>query len=195
MSRRLVVAFAAVSMLLTGCLIPERFNAKAEFQPDGSYSFTYAGTAVHAMAAMQLAKAGKLTATDDESLEREVAALKRNPDVRRATYKGNGRYELALESKRKSGQALDVLSIFTVRTGKDGVITIASGELDEKGKKQLAQLGIKLDGTLDITVPKNAEVLSHNATSAPSLFGLVGTYSWKIGSIEQRPLMKIRMKS
>lgn len=195
MSRRLVVAFAAVSMLLTGCLIPERFNAKAEFQPDGSYSFTYAGTAVHAMAAMQLAKAGKLTAKDDESLEREVAALKRNPDVRRATYKGNGRYELALESKRKSGQALDVLSIFTVRTGKDGVITIASGELDEKGKKQLAQLGIKLDGTLDITVPKNAEVLSHNATSAPSLFGLVGTYSWKIGSIEQRPLMKIRMKS
>lgn len=103
MSRRLVVAFAAVSMLLTGCLIPERFNAKAEFQPDGSYSFTYAGTAVHAMAAMQLAKAGKLTAKDDESLEREVAALKRNPDVRRATYKGNGRYELALESKRKSG--------------------------------------------------------------------------------------------
>ncbi|MRX06783.1 hypothetical protein GJ697_02935 [Pseudoduganella sp. FT25W] len=195
MSRRLVVAFAAVSMLLTGCLIPERFNAKAEFQPDGSYSFTYAGTAVHAMAAMQLAKAGKLTAKDDESLEREVAALKRNPDVRRATYKGNGRYDLALESKRKSGQALDVLSIFTVRTGKDGVITIASGELDEKGKKQLAQLGIKLDGTLDITVPKNAEVLSHNATSAPSLLGLVGTYSWKIGSIEQRPFMKIRMKS
>jgi hypothetical protein len=99
-----------------------------------------------------------------------------------------------LESKRKSGQALDVLNIFTVRTGKDGVITIASGELDEKGKKQLTQLGIKLDGTLDITVPKNAEVLSHNATSTPSLFGLVGTYSWKIGSIEQRPVMKIRMK-
>jgi hypothetical protein len=82
MSRRLLVAFATVSMLLAGCLIPERFNAKAEFQPDGSYSFTYAGTAVHAMAAMQLAKTGKLTAKDDESLEREVAALKRNPDVR-----------------------------------------------------------------------------------------------------------------
>lgn len=194
MRRRLLVAFAAVSMLLAGCLIPERFNAKAEFQPDGSYSFTYAGTAVHAMAAMQIAKTGKLTTKDDESLEREVAALKRNPDVRRASYKGNGRYELVLESKRQSGQALDVLNIFTVRTGKDGVITIASGELDEKGKKQLAQLGIKLDGTLDITVPKSAEVLSHNATSTPSLFGLVGTYSWKIGSIEQRPLMKIRIK-
>jgi hypothetical protein len=106
MSRRLLVAFAAVSMLLAGCLIPERFNAKAEFHPDGSYSFTYAGTVVHAMGAMQLAKTGKLTAKDDASLEREVAALKRNPDVRRANYKGNGRYELSLESKRKSGQAL-----------------------------------------------------------------------------------------
>lgn len=74
------------------------------------------------------------------------------------------------------------------------VITIASGEIDEKGKKQLAQLGIKLDGTLDITIPKNAEVLSHNATSTPSVFGLVGVYSWKIGSVEQRPIMKIRMK-
>lgn len=147
------------------------------------------------MAAMQLARAGTLTAKENESLARDVATFKRDPDVKKASYQGNGRYELVLESKRKKGEALDMLGVLSVRTGKDGIITIASGELDQNGKKQLSEMGIKLDGTLEVTLPKNAEVVSHNATSTPSFFGLLGTYSWKIGNIDQRPVMKIRLKA
>ena len=131
----------------------------------------------------------------NESLARETATFQRDPDVKKANYLGNGRYELVLESKRKKGEALNVLGVLKVGTGKDGIITIASGELDKNGKKQLSEMGIKLDGTLEVTLPKNAEVLSHNATSTPSFFGLLGSYSWKIGNIDQRPLMKIRLKT
>ncbi|MGZ5199209.1 MAG: hypothetical protein ACXWC4_05505 [Telluria sp.] len=194
MIRKSIAALAATAALLTGCLVPEKFAAKANFQPDGNYSFSFAGTVVHGMAAMQIAKTGKLTPKDDAALEHEVVSMKRNPDVQSVKYKGNGRYELTLDAKRKKGQALELLNIMNVRTGKDGVITISSAELNEKGKKDLSQLGIKVDGTLEVTIPKNAEVIAHNATGAPTFFGLIGTYSWKIGSVEQRPMMKFRLK-
>lgn len=192
--RKSLLALLAVATLVTGCLVPEKFKAKADFQPDGSYAFSYAGTAVHAMAALELAKTGKLSAKDDASLEHEVSKLARNPDVRAVSYKGNGRYSLTLEAKRAKGQALDLLGIMNVKTGKDGVITISSPEINEKSKKELAQLGVKVDGTLEVTIPRNAEVISQNATGTPAFFGLVGTYSWKIGSVEQRPMMKFRLK-
>lgn len=194
MNQKSMLALAAAAALLTGCLIPEKFAAKADFQPDGSYTFSYNGSVVHGMAAMALAKTGKLSAKDDAALEGEVANMKRSSDVRAVTYKGNGRYDIVLDAKRSKGQALDVQGIVSVKTGTDGVTTISSPEIDEKSRKNLSQLGIRIDGTLDITLPKNAEVISHNATSAPRLFGLVGTYSWKLGSTDQRPMMKFRLK-
>lgn len=194
MIRKSIAVLAATAVLLTGCLVPEKFAAKASFQADGGYSFSYVGTAVHGMAAMQIAKTGKLNPRDDAALEHEAASMKRNPDVQSVSYKGNGRYELTLDAKRKKGQALELLNIVNVRTGKDGVVTISSAQINEKGKKDLAQLGIKVDGTLEVTIPKNAEVISHNATGTPTFFGQVGTYSWKIGSVEQRPMMRFRLK-
>lgn len=194
MNRKSIAALLATVTLLTGCLVPEKFVAKADIHPDGSYSFSYNGTVVHGMAAMQIAKTGKLTAKDETGLDSEAEKMKRNPDVKSVSYKGNGRYELALDATRKKGQPLNMLNIASVRTDKDGIITISSAEIKEKDKKELSQLGIKVDGTLEISVPKNAEIISHNATSTPKFFGLVGTYSWKIGSVDQRPLMKIRLK-
>jgi hypothetical protein len=194
MFRKSLIAFFAGAALLTGCLVPEKFTAKADIHPDGSYAVSYAGTAVHGLAAMQIAKTGKLSPKDNAALEGEVAKMKRNPDVQSASYKGNGRYELALAAKREKGKALDLLNILSVKTDKDGIITISSPKIDEKSKKELSQLGIKVDGTLAVTIPRDAEVIEHNATATPSFFGLVGTYSWKIGSVDQRPVMKIRLK-
>jgi hypothetical protein len=194
MFRKSLVAFAAGATLLAGCLIPEKFTAKADIQPDGSYSASYAGTVVHGLAAMQIAKAGRLSANDDASLKREVDKMKRSPDVQSVSYLGNGKYELALAAKREKGKALDLLNILSIKTGKDGIITISSAKIEEKGKKDLSQLGIKVDGTLTVSIPRNAEVIEQNATTTPSFFGLVGTYSWKIGSVEQRPMMRIRLK-
>jgi len=195
MFRKSLIAFVAGATLLTGCLVPEKFVSKADIHPDGSYSVSYAGTAVHGMAAMQIAKTGKLSARDEAGLEQEVSKMKRDPDVQSVSYKGNGRYELVLAAKREKGKALNLLDILSVKTGKDGIITISSAQMNEKSKRELTQLGIKMDGTLAVTIPKDAEVIEHNATATPSFFGLVGTYSWKIGSVDQRPLIRIRLKA
>jgi hypothetical protein len=196
MKSRLIAACLTVSVLVSGCLVPEKFAAKADFQADGSYAFTYEGTMVHGMAAMQMAKTGaKMSAKDEQMFEKEALLLRKKPDVRDAQYKGNGRYQLSLESKRKKGEPLSAFDIFKVKTDPDGVTTVSSAELSPKQKKELEQLGIKVDGTFELSLPKSAEVISHNATSTPKLFGMVGGYAWKINGVDQRPLVKFKLRS
>ncbi len=182
------------TVLLSACLVPERFTAKIDVQPDASYTFQYSGTAVHAFAAAQIKQTGALSEKDQIGLKREEEKLSKRPDVRRVLHKGNGKYELDIESKKKKGESLTMLDIFTVSTDKDGVMTIASKEIREKGQRELEQLGIAIDGTLEVRLPKNAEVISHNATSAPTFSGTVGIYSWKIGRVGQRPILKVKLK-
>lgn len=67
------------------------------------------------------------------------------------------------------------MDIFSVTHGKDGVITIASPKRVAKGVQELSKLGIKIDGTLGVVLPKNATIISHNAASEPEFFGLFGT--------------------
>ena len=193
--KKIFVAMSLVcSALLSGCLIPESFSAKVEVQPDGSYTFQYSGTAVHALAAAQIKKAGSLSDKDQNSLKMEAEKLSMSPGVQRAVYKRDGRYELEVESKKKAGESLRMFDIFTVSTDKNGIMTIASNEIKDKEKRDLEQIGIKIDGTLEVRLPKNAEIISQNATSTPTFFGMFGTYAWKIGRIDQRPVMKLKLK-
>ena len=194
MTARLIAVCLSATMLLSGCLIPEKFKARADFQADGSYSFTYVGSVVHGMAAMQIAQTGSLKPQEEKQFEQEAVTLGKKPDVRKLAYQGNGRYQLSLESKRNKGETLNALDIFKVRTDKDGVTTVSSAELTPKAMKSLEQLGIKMDGTFELTLPKSAQVLSHNATSTPKLFGMVGGYSWRINGVDQRPLVTFRLK-
>jgi hypothetical protein len=194
MSSRLLAAGACAALLLTGCLVPERFAARTAFQSDGSYEYSYAGTAVHTLAAGQMAGGKQLGAIKEAGMREAAVKLERGDEVRQATYNGNARYDVSVEGKRQRGQALDLLGMLRVQTGPDGVLTLQAGKLDDKDKASMATLGIKLEGKLSVTVPISADVISHNATSTPSFFGLIGTYSWKIDSLAQRPEMKIRFK-
>ena len=170
MSLRLLATGACAALLLTACLVPERFTARIAFAADGSYAYSYAGTGVHTLTAGQMGKGSGGEAGSPK------------------------RYDLSVEGKRQRAQALDLAGVLRVRTGPDGVLNLQAGKLDDKEKASMAKLGIKLDGTLSVTVPISAEVIAHNATTTPSFFGLIGTYAWKIDSLEQRPQIVIRFK-
>tara|TARA_Y100000296_G_scaffold3288_1_gene4513 strand:+ start:6088 stop:6657 length:570 start_codon:yes stop_codon:yes gene_type:complete len=188
-----MVALAASAVVLTGCLIPESFKAKADFAANGDYTFSYDGTAVHAMAAAEEKQKGLLREKDEDGLKAEATKMKKDPMVQSAEYLGHGRYQLKLLAKKKTGENLKMMDIFSVTHGKDGIITIASPKLAAKDVQELSKLGIKIDGTLEVVLPKNATIVSHNATSEPKFFGLFGTYAWKIGSLDQRAEMKIKL--
>jgi len=186
------VLLAACTVALTGCLVPEKFAAKVDVKSDGAYSFSYSGTAMNALVASQLSQGGGLSDKDVKALDAEAERLKKDKEIRKAIHKGNGRYELEIEQARLARQHLKVLNTFSVQTDNAGVMTISSVELKDKDKKELARLGLIVDGTLEVRVPKDVEVLSHNATATPTLG--FGTYSWKIGRIDERPMMRLKFK-
>lgn len=61
--------------------------AKADFAANGDYTFSYDGTAMHAMAAAEEKKKGSLREKD--------------PMMQSAEYLGHGRYQLKLLVKKK----------------------------------------------------------------------------------------------
>jgi len=185
-------AFAAFA--LTACLIPERFTAKVEFHSDSSYEYQFDGTASNPMALAELQQRGSLSAQTERALKNDADRMPKQQDVRSARYLGNARYELSIAGPRKPGEELHLLDILSVVKGRDGTIVISSPELKEKDRQELAKLGIKVDGTLEIKLPSGAQVISQNAQSTPSLFGMVGSYTWKIGAPDQRSLMKFKIR-
>jgi len=190
-----LLATITATVALTGCFIPEKFTASVKMANDGSYSYRYDGLTAFAPAVLDMNATGKgLSAKKESDLQAQAVKLGKSPDVQKSSYVGNGRYEFVITGERKPGQMASVLEAFRVFTDKDGIINITSIALTASAKAELQKLGLKMDGKLEVTLPKNAEIISSNATSSPSVFGLFGTYSWKIGSIEDRPMMKIRLR-
>ncbi len=192
MKLRLAAACLAVPLLLSGCLIPEKFQAKVRFADDGSYVFSYAGSVVSAVAAMQIAKAGKLNAKEEAALQLDGEKLKNNPDVRSVAYKGNARFDLSMDGSHPKGEAYSALKILSVKTDKDGVTTVSSAAVTPRDQKGLDELRIKMDGVLEVRLPSNAKVLTHNASTTPGMLG--GAYAWKIGDVKQRPSISFRLQ-
>lgn len=193
MKKILLAALSWSTLLLSGCLVPEKFDAKIDVNPDAGYSVRYTGTAAHAMAVMQMVTSKKpLSAKDEAALNQEAMKMAARPGVKKSTYVGDGRFAIDVEEVHKAGTPTNLLGMIQVSTDRDGVMTISSPQLSEKNRAELDSLGLHVDGKLNVTLPKSAEVISSNATSSPKFFGLFGAYSWKIGSLDKPLMMKIR---
>lgn len=187
-----LLAATAMATLLAGCLVPERFTAKVDVHPDASFSYRFEGTAIDAMGMLKLRKQGLLSEKDHQGMVDEAQKMSSEPDVQKAVYNGNARFTLEIAGQRVAGESLRLLDMFSVQTDQDGVMTIAAKPLTDKQKNDFSQLGIHVNGKLKVSVPHNAEVISHNASATPIL-GL-GSYSWKIGGLGMRPEIKLRFK-
>lgn len=60
----------ALTLGLSGCLVPEKFDASVNVKPDGSYTYKYDGSAVHYAAAAAIKEKGKLPEKDEVGLKR-----------------------------------------------------------------------------------------------------------------------------
>lgn len=184
----LVCSAIATAVLLSGCLVPERFVARVDIQPDAGYSYRFDGTAMDAMALLKLQQQGMLTDKDNQSLIAQAKKLGQDADFKKSVYLGKGRYQLEIEGNRKAGEPLKLLDMFSVLTSQDGIITVSARPLKRKDKADLAQMGIFVNGSLRVTVPAGAEVLSQNANSSSDN----GTYVWKLGDVGLLPEIKLR---
>ena len=186
-----VAASLLAAVTVSGCLVPEKFNASIMVKSDGSYAYKYAGTAVHFMAAAAIKKQGSLTPKDEAGLAHEAEKATKIQGVKKLSYSGNGRYELDIDQDLKAGQQSQVLKLFNYAKGNDGVYTITAAVLKSKDRDELRTLNIKVSGKAEVILPSNAKVISHNATSTPGL--LSKAYGWKIGSFDEQPSIRFTL--
>lgn len=185
------VACAAACAALSGCLVPEKFQASVQFKPDGGYTYKYNGTAVHFLAAAAIKEKGALPAKDEAGLEREAEKAARAPGVKKMAYTGQGRYDVQIEQDLKPGQQVSTLKLFTITREKDGSFVVAAPAMKDKDRDNLLSLSIKVDGTAEVALPANAKVLSHNADKTPGVFSKA--YTWKIGSLDAKPTIRFSL--
>lgn len=183
--------FSACS-LLSGCLVPEKFDASIRFDSDDTYVYRYAGTVANGQALMDLKQKGTLASEDEEKLKAFVTQVKEeDPRVQEIEYQGNARYALKYEETLPIGKKSRLIPLVKVLHGKGGTIVVSSPKFAEKDQALLEDIGVKVDGTLEVRLPAGAEVVEQNADRTPGWFSR--TYAWKIGEAGKAPRIEFRM--
>lgn len=176
-----VLVAIGLSFLLSSCWIPESFEANVDIRSDGSYIFNYDGTMVFAMALVNESKGEELSEEDEAELKTLLEEIKADPETKEARYLGNARYQVLIEKETNTGERYKFLDLFYITPKDEGIIEISIKNIGEKEKSQLEEVGVKVEGVFSVTVADDIEIISHNATSEPTFFGLFGGYSWDVG--------------
>lgn len=185
----LLVMATSITLLLTGCWIPENFAVNVTVNKDGSYTFAYDGTLIY-VPALAATKEGSLTQKDEEALAKLENELRQEQGFKEVSYLSKGRYKILVEKSGDAGEHYDFFSrdlrYFSIIPQQDGSIQITT-EL-QFGKKEdidkLKAIGANINGTLTVSVENGVTVINHNAQSEPKLFGLFGGYEWEIKSFD-----------
>lgn len=179
-------------LIISGCLAPEKFSASIRFDSANTYVYRYAGTAADAGALASMAEEGRLgTAAEDKlrALAREVNARKDGSG--RFEYVGNARYNLDTEERLKVGEESRLAPFLDIQRGQDGTIVIgpaqSPSQVPDGGEEMFEAIGLHPEGTLQITLPAEARVVTQNADSSTAGAGTEQVYEWNITDLKKLP--------
>ncbi len=166
-------------LCLVSCWAPEKFTASLNVDKSKNFKFIYNGTIAFGPALGEIKQRGQLSAQGEAEMKKGEAALRKEPGFKSVEYAGDGRFKVQFEQTGPVENGKKVfIDIVEFRIGPDGRIWILGAELKPEGRQQLAAINLKLDGTIKVT--SDLAVVQHNATSTPSLGGLIGAYEWKV---------------
>lgn len=183
----------ALCCCLTSCFVPETFTATLNVDKAQNYKFVYDGTIAFGPALGQIKQRGSLLPADEAKLKEGAVELgRKEPGFKTIEYAGAGRYKVHYEDSGavQAGKKI-FLNMVEFRVGPDGRIWILGADIDDKGRQQLSAVDLKLDGQLKITSDLN--VVQNNASSTPSLGGLIASYQWHI-TLDQKDRPTIVLK-
>lgn len=182
--------------LLGGCYFPETFDIKLDFKQDGGFHSRYDGTIVNMLALGDFVNK-KATSKTDELLARDVPTLAKSPAVKFVSYIGKSRYKILTETDIPSGSSLNFWDAMMVKTLADKSISIYSAPVNTKMLNELKSAQLDFKGTIEVHLPPNAVVTESNGKPGSKFFGLMSdpsSYTWAIGGIQDRPLLKFHLK-
>lgn len=154
------------ALFALGCFIPENFEASLHIDKERNYQFSYDGTIVFAPALSEIKGTGSLSAAKEAAMTQLVAELRSRPGVASALYVGRGRFRIKY---RESGAVAPGKPLFMdlgrFEADPSSGIRISGPAINPSDQKELADLGLKLDGT--IRLKSAIRVVEHNASSTP----------------------------
>ena len=178
-----IMAITATTLFMFyGCFVPEDYEANVKVNNDKSYIFTYEGNLIFVLALDAALEEG-LDQEDEAELKEIEEEFRQDPDFTKVEYIGNARYKVSVKKVGQPGERYEFLEIFNIETNNEGLLIISADRPSEEDINELVDMGIKMNGTLTVTVPRGIEVVEHNADSEPKLFGLLGSYKWELDSI------------
>ncbi|HDO25048.1 MAG TPA: hypothetical protein ENG95_00200 [Nitrospirae bacterium] len=194
----LVITLLLVTVFVSSCLFPEKFEAKININKNGTYSFVYDGILTYVLAKAAEVEQGKLSKKDEREIRKELEKeFLKDPNFKKVKYIGHGQFKVLYKREGTLNSPMYFLSsdmnIISIIPLRDGKVEIKGMKLNRKDIRQLKELKMKIDGKLKVTT--NAKVIKHNAKSTPKLFGLLGSYIWQIKSItDPAPYMLIQLR-
>jgi len=183
--------FAALLMIcLTGCYIPEDFQAGVSIDKKGNYAFTYGGKLTNVLA-LAADSEGKLGKKEEDELQKDAAKLADLPGFKKVKYLKEGRYEVTVDRKGKAGEDYHFISkdinIFSIQYLPGGRMKISAFKPEKDEIAQIKAIGGNMSGRLIVSLPKGLKVIEHNAKSAPKGSTAGGEYVWDIDHFDLRP--------
>jgi len=186
------VVAVVLSVFLSSCYIPIRFDAEIEVHRTGAYDFKFDGY----MASVELYKGlreGKINAAKErEKIEIIKTDFKRDPSVKEFKYFKQGHFKVNWHRngdliQKKSVSFFNSTSEYIIGmryNKKTRQITMSTKSVKKTAKKQLLDIGLNWTGK--VRVFTDAKVVSHNATTVKKnkrLGGRFMTYTWDIKNI------------
>jgi len=185
-----------MSMFISSCMFPEEFKSEVNINKDGTFTFEYKGTLTFVMGRAEEVESGKLTLDDSdiEDLKNELAEDKGFESIE---YIGHSKFKVKYNKNGKLTEPFNFIDesikIFSIAPKDDGVIEVKGIKLNKSDIKKLKKIKLTIDGELKLST--NGKVIEHNASSTPSLFGLIGGYVWVVKSLDDpQPKILIDIK-
>ena len=189
--------FLMVGLLPSCFFVPEQFEAEVRINKDGTYSLTYEGLLTHIFARAAEVEQGEISAKTRSELREIEEDLRKDSNFEKVEYVGHAQFKVVYKREGTLdrrvhflGEGAKIVSLVPLSGRK---VEIRGIEVIKSDIRELERLGIKGDGTLEVTT--GGTVLTHNAESVPWLFGLLGSYRWVFESLrDPAPFMVTQLQ-
>ncbi len=189
--KKIIFAAVTAAALLSGCWVPEKFEATIDFKNNGGYTIAFDGTINDGDLLRAKLETGKLPNDAEKYLQSKVDQLAKMKGVIIAKRIDKTKFLFKAThtaAQFQPGQPFDAIFIRREPEGIYSVKVVAANATDRQAMKTL---GIKIDGSLKITLPSNATVVQTNATTKPGV--LSSAYKWDIDANTPAPVLRFKL--
>ncbi|HYG87459.1 MAG TPA: hypothetical protein VD978_14465 [Azospirillum sp.] len=185
------IALATLCALLSGCLLPDRFDATLTLGAD-SATLNYRGELV-AVSAYADATSGKLSAVEDEKVTREAldavaSDVRKDEGTMEAAFLGKGRATASVHWTQPNpavGAKTSFADLVAIRRQGDGALEVVTPALKDRDRAQLTRMGLG-GASGRLCIKTTGSVVESNAQATPAEPG--GCHGWTIEVLKDQPV-------